>query len=141
MELNGLSERARKLIESCGYGKPHFMSEDDVAERQAFFEEEGYTVSDEAKEIIDNFYMLSIGKHGTFKDGTFVITENDDIENKLVVYPENIYDALTCSSSFPTQWATTLSLWDLSTTTLSLSEAAVKYISSAMTFMLAEIHG
>ena len=46
MELNGLSERARKLIESCGYGKPHFMSEDDVAERQAFFEEEGYTVSD-----------------------------------------------------------------------------------------------
>ena len=73
MELNGLSERARKLIESCGYGKPHFMSEDDVAERQAFFEEEGYTVSDEAKEIIDNFYMLSIGKHGTFKDGTFVI--------------------------------------------------------------------
>ena len=40
MELNGLSERARKLIESCGYGKPHFMSEDDVAERQAFFEEE-----------------------------------------------------------------------------------------------------
>ena len=71
MELNGLSERARKLIESCGYGKPHFMSEDDVAERQAFFEEEGYTVSDEAKEIIDNFY----------------------IENKLVVYPENIYDA------------------------------------------------
>lgn len=36
MELNGLSERARKLIESCGYGKPHFMSEDDVAERQAF---------------------------------------------------------------------------------------------------------
>lgn len=93
MELNGLSERARKLIESCGYGKPHFMSEDDVAERQAFFEEEGYTVSDEAKEIIDNFYMLSIGKHGTFKDGTFVITENDDIENKLVVYPENIYDA------------------------------------------------
>lgn len=93
MELNGLSERARKLIESCGYGKPHFMSEDDVAERQAFFEEEGYTVSDEAKEIIDNFYMLSIGKHGTFKDSTFVITENDDIENKLVVYPENIYDA------------------------------------------------
>ena len=140
MELNGLSERARKLIESCGYGKPHFMSEDDVAERQAFFEEEGYTVSDEAKEIIDNFYMLSIGKHGTrtaplLSPKTMISKTNWWCIPKISMMP------LTCSSSFPTQWATTLSLWDLSTTTLSLSEAAVKYISSAMTFMLAEIHG
>ena len=93
MDLSGLSERALALINSCGYGKQRLMSEDSIDECMAFYEEEGYRVSNEVKEIIDGFYMLSIGKHGTFKDGTFVITENKDIENKMVVYPENIYEA------------------------------------------------
>ncbi len=93
MDLNGLSERAAALIKSCGYGKQRLMSEDSIAECMAFYEEEGYKVSDEVREIIDGFYMLSIGKHGTFRDGSFVITENEDIENKMVVYPENIYEA------------------------------------------------
>ena len=93
MDLSGLSERALALINSCGYGKLRLMSEDSIDECMAFYEEEGYRVSDEVKEIIDGFYMLSIGKHGTFKDGTFIITENQDIENKMVVYPENIYEA------------------------------------------------
>lgn len=93
MELNGLSERARKLIESCGYGKQRFMSEDSIEECYAFYDEEGYRVSDTVKEIINDFYMLSIGKHGQFENGQFIITENGDIENKMVVYPENIYEA------------------------------------------------
>ena len=37
--------------------------------------------------------MLSIGKHGQFENGHFIVTENGDIENKMVVYPENIYEA------------------------------------------------
>ncbi|MBP1546483.1 MAG: SUKH-3 domain-containing protein [Oscillospiraceae bacterium] len=93
MELNGLSDRAEKLIISCGYGRQRFMSEDSMSECMAFFDEEGYRLSEQAKEIINDFYMLSIGKHGQFCDGKFVITENEDIENKMVVYPENIYDA------------------------------------------------
>lgn len=93
MELKGLSERAKKLIMSCGYGKPRFMSEDSLSECMAFFEEEGYRVSDNVKNIIDDFYNMSIGRHGKFVNGDFVITENGDIENKMVVYPENIYDA------------------------------------------------
>lgn len=93
MELTGLSQRASELIESCGYGKPRFMSEDSIAECYAFFEEEGYKVSDTVKEIIDSFYMLSIGKRGKFEGDKFIITVNEDIENKMVVYPENIYDA------------------------------------------------
>lgn len=93
MELNGLSDRARKLIDSCGYGKQRFMSEDSLEECFAFFDEEGYRVSETAREIINDFYNLSIGKHGQFENGQFVVTENQDIENKMVVYPENIYDA------------------------------------------------
>ena len=88
MELNGLSERAEKLIKSCGYGRQRFMSEDSLTECFAFYEEEGYRVSDNARDIINDFYMLSIGKHGQF-----IVTENGDIENKMVVYPENIYEA------------------------------------------------
>lgn len=91
--MNKLTERAEKLIRSCGYGRQRFMSEDSAAECMAFYEEEGYRVSDTVKEIIDGFYMLSLGKRGQFRDGKFVITENEDIENKMVVYPENIYDA------------------------------------------------
>ena len=93
MELIGLSERARKLIDSCGYGKERLMSEDSIAECMTFFEEEGYRVFDTARDIINDFYMLSIGKHGQFENGQFIITENGDIENKMVVYPENIYEA------------------------------------------------
>lgn len=93
MDLQGLSERAEKLIESCGYGRQRFISEDSLDECFAFYDEEGYRVSDEVREIIEGFYMLSIGKHGRFDGGQFVITENGDIENKMVVYPENIYEA------------------------------------------------
>lgn len=93
MDHDKLTDRARRLIMSCGYGKQRFMSEDSVAECMAFYEEEGYRVSDEVKDIIDGFYMMSIGKRGRFENGSFVITENGDIENKMVVYPENIYDA------------------------------------------------
>lgn len=93
MELNGLSQRARELIGSCGYGKKRMMSEDSLDECFAFYDEEGYRVSEELREIINDFYMLSIGKRGKFEGDRFVITENEDIENKMVVYPENIYDA------------------------------------------------
>ena len=93
MELNGLSERAEKLIKSCGYGRQRFMSEDSLTECFAFYEEEGYRVSDNVRDIINDFYMLSIGKHGQFENGQFIVTENGDIENKMVVYPENIYEA------------------------------------------------
>lgn len=93
MELNGLSERAEKLIKSCGYGRQRFMSEDSLTECFAFYEEEGYRVSDNVRDIINDFYMLSIGKHSQFENGQFIVTENGDIENKMVVYPENIYEA------------------------------------------------
>lgn len=69
------------------------MSEDSIAECYAFFEEEGYRVSENAREIIDDFYMLSIGKRGKFEGEKFIITQNSDIENKMIVYPENIYEA------------------------------------------------
>lgn len=93
MDISLLTERAAALIKSCGYGKQRLLSENSIDECMAFFEEEGYRVSDTAKEIISDFYMLSIGKRGRYENGTFVITENNDIENKMVVYPENIYDA------------------------------------------------
>ncbi len=93
MNLEGISARAQKLIDSCGYGKQRFMSEDSIDECMAFYAEEGYKVSDTVKEIIDDFYMLTIGRHGKYEGDKFVITENEDIENKMIVYPENIYDA------------------------------------------------
>lgn len=93
MNLDGLSERAKQLIDSCGYGRQRFMSEDSLAECFAFYDEEGYKISPDVKEIVEEFYMLSIGKRGQFRDGVFTVTENEDIENKMVVYPENIYDA------------------------------------------------
>ncbi len=93
MELKGLSERAEKLIISCGYGKQRIMSEDSIAECFAFFEEEGYRIWDDLRDIINDFYMLSIGKRSRFEGDKLVITENADIDNKMVIYPESIYDA------------------------------------------------
>lgn len=93
MKLDTLSERAKSLIISCGYGRERIMSEDSLEECFNFFEEEGYRLFPEAREIITDFYMLSLGKLGQFRNGVFEITENADIENKMVVYPENIYDA------------------------------------------------
>ncbi|MCM1578916.1 MAG: SUKH-3 domain-containing protein [Ruminococcus sp.] len=93
MDLTALTPRAKALIDSCGYGKSRLMSEDSLEECFAFFEEEGYRLFPEAVEIIENFYMLSVGKRGQFRGERFEITENSDIENKMVVYPENIYDA------------------------------------------------
>ncbi|MCM1523746.1 MAG: SUKH-3 domain-containing protein [Ruminococcus sp.] len=93
MELNGLTERARRLIDSCGYGRRRLISEDSLEECFAFYEEEGYKLTPEVREIVEDFYMISIGKRGQFRDGVFTVTENGDIENKMVVYPENIYDA------------------------------------------------
>ncbi|MDE6594020.1 MAG: SUKH-3 domain-containing protein [Oscillospiraceae bacterium] len=93
MDLSKLTVRAKALIDSCGYGRERIMSEDSLDECFAFFEEEGYRVFPEAREIIENFYMISIGKRGQFRGERFEITENSDIENKMVVYPENIYDA------------------------------------------------
>lgn len=93
MDMDKLSERARALIYSCGYGRQRFMSEDSVEECFNFYEEEGYTVTDTLREIINGFYMMSIGKLGQFENGVFIVKENADIVNKMVVYPENIYDA------------------------------------------------
>lgn len=93
MDMSKLTPRASALITSCGYGKARFMSEDSLEECFNFFEEEGYRLFPEAQEIINGFYMLSLGKRGQFKGDKFEITENADIENKMVVYPENIYDA------------------------------------------------
>ncbi len=93
MDLSGLSQRAQELINSCGYGKQRFMAEDSIDECFAFYNEEGYKVSENVREIINEFYNITIGKRGQYINGLFTITDNADIENKMVVYPENIYDA------------------------------------------------
>lgn len=94
MDLSGITPKAMEVITACGYGRERFMSgEEFIREPFEFYEEEGYRVSDTAADIINDFYMIQVGKLSKYEDEKLVITDNEFLENKFVVYPENIYEA------------------------------------------------